>query len=266
MQDLKVVLCQSRQYWEDKKANLEHFEALLKNVEGVDLIIFPEMFHTGFTMEVTGLAESMDHPMGIDWLKEQAARRQSCFYTSLITEKEGKFYNTGVFVRPNGELSYYNKRKLFTLAGEDQYYTPGKEAKIVELKGWRINLQICYDLRFPELSRNLVVEGRPNYDLCLYVANWPERRIAHWKALLPARAIENQSYVIGVNRMGQDGNELTYSGDSLAYNALGERLNDENAYQECIQEVELSYAHLEQVRAKLNFLKDVTLEVPLKRL
>ena len=173
-----------------------------------------------------------------------------------MCREEGKCYNRGVFVHPDGDVEIYDKRKTFGLAGEDLVYSAGKKEKIVNFKGWKIQLQICYDLRFPEICRNRINEDeRPAYDLLIYVANWPERRSEHWKTLLRARGIENQCYVAGVNRVGTDGKGLSYSGDSVGVTALGETTFCE-AGLETIQLINLSKDSLNQVRSTLPFLKD----------
>lgn len=256
MQDLKIALVQANQIWEDKEANLQHFSALLENTKGVDLILLPEMFHTGFSMQATMLAEKMENSLGIDWIKNLAKTKQSAIYTSLIIEENGRYYNRGVFITPNGSVTIYDKRKTFGLAGEDKVYTAGTSETIVEYKGWKLQLQICYDLRFPEIVRNRIETiGSPAFDAILYVANWPQRRNLHWKTLLVARAIENQCYVVGVNRVGTDKNELTYTGDSMCVDALGDFMSC-NPEQEEVKIVTLSMTHLTATREALPFLKD----------
>lgn len=258
MQNLKINLVQANQYWEDKAANLSHMASLLEQITGSDLVILPEMFNTSFTMNAKALAEDPEKGAALSWLKTQAKRLDSAMYTSFIVVDAGKYYNRGYFVKPDGTFTCYDKRKLFSLAKEDEYFEAGKQSCIVEWRSWRINLQICYDLRFPELSRNrLLPDGRSRYDLSIYVANWPEKRVTHWKALLKARAIENQTYVVGVNRVGQDGLGYDYSGESMVNDGLGEQLNAENSHQELVQQVEITKAHLMQLREQLNFLKDV---------
>ena len=256
MQDLRVTLVQANQVWEDKPANFKNYERLLENCEPTDLIVLPEMFQTAFSMNSAVLAEDMQSGESLSWLKQQAKKHDSAFYTSLIISENGTCYNRGVFVLPSGEVEVYDKRHRFAMAGEDQFFSAGKTEKIVEYKSWKINLQICYDLRFPENVRNVEINGTPKYDLILYVANWPERRISHWKALLQARAIENQSYVIGVNRVGTDALELNYSGESAVYNPLGDKISNLSINQESISQNVLSFNFLEEVRLKLPFLRD----------
>lgn len=256
MQDLKVALVQANQAWEDKEANLKNYERLLEKVKGVDLILLPEMFHTGFSMNATQLAETMEESHGLDWLKKMAKNRNSAIYTSLIIRENEKYFNRGVFVHPSGVIEKYDKRKTFGLAGEDKVYTAGLTETIVNYKGWNIQLQICYDLRFPEIVRNRILPNHlPAYDVILYVANWPQMRSEHWKTLLKARAIENQSYVLGVNRVGKDGKELKYCGDSMLIDAIGGEIKCEQSV-EIVKVVSISATELKKTREVLPFLKD----------
>jgi predicted amidohydrolase len=255
MQDLRITLVQANQVWENKAANLKHYEELLKRAGETDLILLPEMFQTGFSMNASVLAEKMEDSAGISWLKQQAKEKNAAFYTSLIIEEEGKYFNRGVFVEPDGKLTVYDKRKLFGMAEESVHFTAGTKEVIVDYLGWKINLQVCYDLRFPENIRNGELDGEPAYDLLLYVANWPERRIHHWSTLLPARAIENQCYVAGVNRVGTDDSGLSYSGQSKLFNLLGEELSNLLDSESVITET-VSYDELVQLRKKLPFLRD----------
>jgi predicted amidohydrolase len=255
MQNLTVTLVQAEQVWEDKSENLRHYESLLGELPETDLIMLPEMFHTSFTMNAAAHAEKLNGGKGINWLKFLAQVKQSCIYTSLIIEENNSFYNMGVFVRPDGKIETYAKRKTFGLAREDQHYAAGNKEQIVDLKGWKLQLQICYDLRFPEIVRNRMIEDLPAYDAILYVANWPEKRSTHWKSLLQARAIENQCYVIGLNRVGHDGNGLIYSGDSGVYDPLGEsELLTPN--KEEVKTIQLDVNTLKKTRNILPFLKD----------
>ena len=256
MQDLKVTLVQANQIWEDKQANLAHYSQLLQNCSNTDIVVLPEMFHTGFSMNAAELAEKMNNSIGLDWLRLTSKEKKVAIYTSLIIEENGAYYNRGVFVIPTGEVISYNKRKCFGLAGEDKVFTPGQEKTTVEYKGWKIQLQICYDLRFPEILRNkLSANLIPSYDVLIFVANWPEKRKIHWQTLLAARAIENQSYVIGVNRIGEDGKGLLYSGDSLVADALGNIKTLPEKIEE-VKTVSLSWELLEKTRRDLPFLKD----------
>ena len=254
MQDLKVTLVQANQIWEDKIANFSNYLSLLESInEPVDLVIFPEMFDTGFSMNIK-LAEDWDLNTSLDFLIQLASKKQFAIYTSMMAKVNGAIYNRGVFVFPTGAVQTYDKRKSFGLGGEDKHYTSGNSETIVEFRGWKINLQICYDLRFPEIARNYEVNGIPKYDLLLYVANWPSKRSEHWKTLLKARAIENQSYVIGVNRFGEDANGLSYSGDSSCLDPLGNcqcQLVNESVFT-----TNLSEFTLNSTRTSLPFLKD----------
>jgi predicted amidohydrolase len=255
-QTLKVALVQADQIWENKEANLEHYEELLAPLSEVDLIVLPEMFNTGFSMSSTKLAEQMDCSAGLTWLHDLAKTKAAAVYTSLIIEEDGRYFNRGVFMAPEGLIRSYDKRKSFGLAGEDKHYSAGHDEVIVKHLGWNIQLQICYDLRFPEVSRNRIEpDGRAAYDLLLYVANWPEKRRAHWQTLLKARAIENQSYVVGVNRVGLDGGGLSYSGDSVCIDPLGGETLCTPAQEET-RVVTLKYDRLLEVRESLPFLKD----------
>lgn len=256
MQNIKITLVQADQIWEEKEKNLSNYTRLLKNVSESDVILLPEMFHTGFSMNAKALAEKMNNSIGILWLKEMAKEKNSAIYTSLIVEENGNYYNRGVFVYPSGKIETYDKRKTFGLAGEDKIYTTGKSEKIIEYKDWKFQLQICYDLRFPEVARNRITSNqKAAYDVILYVSNWPEKRSMHWKTLLKARAIENQSYVVGVNRVGIDGKEIIYSGDSVCINALGEEIKLNSGNEE-VKIVTLSNSELNAIRENLPFLKD----------
>jgi predicted amidohydrolase len=257
MQDLKVTFVQTEQFWKDKSANLSNYDDLLEQIESTDLILLPEMFHTGFCMDALELAESPTDSEGLSWLKHKAIQLNTAIYTSLIIEENSSFFNRGVFVFPTGEITCYDKVHLFSLAGEDQIFSPGVERTIVSYNGWKIALQICYDLRFPELARNRIDEkGNPDYDVLLYVANWPERRILHWDALLKARAIENQSFVVAVNRVGNDGAGLRYNGSSAVYDALGNTILKAIDFESKAISCLLNWDSLLDVRTKIPFLKD----------
>lgn len=259
MSDLKVALVQTQQFWEDKKQNLNHFETLISNhlSESIDVLIFPEMFHTGFTMNAKNLAENMDDSLGLNWLKAKAKNLDCLCIASLIIEEDGQYFNRMVAVHPEGKVDYYDKIHLFSLAKEDEHYSPGTAKTIVEFRGWKLLLQVCYDLRFPENSRNSVKQnGEFDFDAIVYVANWPERRIAHWDALLPARAIENQCYVLAVNRVGSDNNQLQYSGSSQIIDAMGQYNQTPILNEEYVSTVCLSQSDLDSVRHSLAFLKD----------
>lgn len=258
MQDLRVTLIQSEQHWEDKSANLAMFDAKLEQIEATDLIVLPEMFSTSFTMNAAAMAEKMESSPTLAWLTQKAKDKNAAIYTSFIVEEETRYYNRGIFMYPNGNYEIYNKRQLFSLAKEDTIFTPGNEQVIVSWKGWNILLQICFDLRFPEIQRNGIdpTTGKAYYDIMLTVANWPEKRSHHWKSLLLARAIENQCYVIGVNRVGSDSMNLTYSGDSSVINALGEIEITSSLHDKKVEFL-LNSNHLPTVRNQFSFLKDI---------
>jgi predicted amidohydrolase len=224
LNSLKIALVQTDLYWKDKTANMAMLEEKLMNLPSdVDLIILPEMFSTGFTMDAIEVAEPMNFTT-TKWMKQMAAQTQALVTGSIVIEEKGNFYNRLLWVRPDGKVDFYDKRHLFRMAGEDAHYDMGMERKVFEWKGWKIMPQVCYDLRFPVWSRNRVKEGKLEYDLLLYVASWPSPRISAWDILLKSRAVENLSYSIGVNRIGQDGNEISYSGHSAVYNFKGETL------------------------------------------
>ncbi|RFC55828.1 amidohydrolase [Brumimicrobium aurantiacum] len=255
MQDLKVSLIQCNQVWEDKKANLAHYETMLEEVQlPTDIVVFPEMFQTGFTMNAVEMAESINGE-SVQWMKKMAAKYECAIAASLIIQEGDQFFNRMVFIQADGSLQQYNKRKLFGLAKEDHTYSSGEENTIFEYKGWKILLQVCYDLRFPEVMRNKVENDVYDYDLMINVANWPEKRSLHWRTLLRARAIENQVYVIGVNRVGEDKNGLNYSGDSCIIAPSGIDVADVS-YDEYVVNEELEAETLKLVREKMPFLKD----------
>lgn len=223
-QDLRLALLQTELVWHDPAANRAHFEQLLARVGETDLVILPEMFTTGFSMESAALAEPADGPTAV-WLREQARRIGAVVTGSLIVQDEdGRHRNRLLWATPEGELLHYDKRHLFRMAGEHEYYAPGEQRLVLTLKGWRIRPLICYDLRFPVWSR-----AQDDTDLLLYVANWPAPRRGHWNRLLPARAIENLCYVAAVNRIGSDGNGHPYAGDSQVLDFQGEPLVEAGA-------------------------------------
>jgi len=255
MQEITIAIVQSNQFWEDIPANLAHYEKLLCNVEA-DLILLPEMFQTGFSMN-TKLAENWENSSSISWLKELSRVKNSAFYTSLMINEKGIFFNRGVFISPNGNVKKYDKRKVFGLAREDKYYKPGNEEVIVEYLGWHFQLQICYDLRFPEIVRNSISPNlKTKYDVILYVANWPEKRALHWNSLLQARAIENQCYVVACNRVGKDKKELSYNGCSKAITPLGEIVNQNCEGTEKVIYATLNKNEITDCLKSLPFLKD----------
>ncbi|MBU2921903.1 amidohydrolase [Winogradskyella psychrotolerans] len=257
--ELKVAIVQTALVWENPEENrrlLSHKIAAIS--ADVDLVVLPEMFTSGFTMNPAEVAETMEGNT-IVWLKEQAKLKQAVIMGSLVISENGKFYNRMVCVEPSGTITTYNKRHTFTLAGEHKVYTAGTEKVTFSYKGWKICPLVCYDLRFPVWARNV-----EDYDLIIYVANWPKIRIGAWDALLKARAIENMAYCVGVNRVGLDGNNFEYSGHSAAYDVLGNRLDTILENQDVVEIVSLDKAAIKKYREKLNFLNDrdnFTLEI-----
>ncbi|HYD20581.1 MAG TPA: amidohydrolase [Flavipsychrobacter sp.] len=250
-QQLKVTIVQPDMYWEDKQANLAQYEQYLSAInEKMEAVVLPEMFSTGFSMAPERLAEAMDGPT-VQWMKD-IARKYTCILTgSLIIEEEGRYYNRLLWVQPDGKTAHYDKRHLFGYAHEDEHYHAGDKRLIVSVRGIRICLMVCYDLRFPVWARN----RNEDYDVLLYVANWPERRSLAWKTLLQARAIENMSYVIGVNRVGEDGNGIAYSGDSSIFGPLGELIWQHSGPAVC-HTITIDKGIVEQARQQFPFLKD----------
>jgi omega-amidase len=250
MEELRITTVQSILHWEQIDKNLDMFSSKLSGLKGTtDLIILPEMFTTGFSMEPAGLAESMDGP-SVRWMEKTAAALDTVVTGSLIIEERGQFFNRLVWMRPDGSRATYDKRHLFTLAGEHKLYAAGNRHLIVNCKGWSICPLICYDLRFPVWSRN--VSG---FDLLLYMANWPSKRNHAWKSLLAARAIENQCYTVGVNRVGEDANGHSYSGDTSLFNYAGDLLHQSSIIEE-ISTLTISREEQEVFRTELPFLKD----------
>lgn len=222
---LTISLVQSTLHWEDVEANHSMLEEQIwHNDEDTDIIILPEMFSSGFTMNPHKVAEPMNS-RSFRWMKLIAAQKSAMVTGSYVVQEGGKYYNRLFCVFPDGNYVYYDKRHLFTLAGEDKPYTPGNRRLIIEWKGWKIHPLICYDLRFPIWARSQRKEEQAyEYDLLIYVANWPAPRIKAWDTLLQARAIENISYCAGVNRVGTDENNLDYPGHSAVYDYSGKEL------------------------------------------
>lgn len=251
MQYLKIALLQADLVWQNATQNRKQFSKKINAIrEHVDLIVLPEMFTTGFSMQPQKIAENMQGET-VKWMQQLASEKEAAIVGSIIIFEDKKYYNRFLFVHPSGEINQYDKRHLFTLAREDDAYTSGNKKLIVNYNGWKICPLICYDLRFPVWARNT-----EDYDALLYVANWPKPRIAAWDTLLKARSIENMCYSIGVNRVGIDANKLEYSGHSVAYDCLGKKLTHIKTNQEDMAIVTLSKKHIKDVRAKLNFLND----------
>jgi omega-amidase len=251
---LSFTLIQSNLFWEDIDANLNMFTQKINSInEPTNIVVLPEMFSTGFTMQPQLFAQKMDGQT-INWMKKMAQSKKIILVGSIIIQDDNLFYNRLIWMQPDGTFSYYNKRHCFAFAGENKHYTAGNKKLIAQVNGYKINTQICYDLRFPVWAR------QPNnyqnfYDVLLYVANWPERRSFAWKSLLVARAIENQCYVVAVNRVGVDGNNINHSGDSMVINPLGEILyHKENV--EDIATILIDKNEIETIRNRFPFLSD----------
>ena len=258
MQDLKITIIQSNLHWENKARNLEMFSQKIDSVsEPTDIIVLPEMFSTGFSMKPQEFAETMQGPT-VKWIKEQSKKKNCIVTGSFICEENGKYFNRLVWAAPDGNCFTYDKRHLFRMANEDNHYTGGNKKIVVELKGWKICPLICYDLRFPVWSRNTRLNAngasadktqvRYEYDVLIYVANWPEVRSYPWKTLLLARAMENQCYVVGLNRVGDDGNKIYHSGDSAVINAKGMIISKTKAHEESVETVDMNYEELASFR------------------
>jgi len=275
MSHLTFTLIQTDLQWEDKTANLQMLEKKIHSIpHPTQIIVLPEMFNTGFSMKPEELAEDMNGPT-VAWMKRMAMEKRVIITGSLMirqsvhgelqdhetgTNGQANYFNRLIWMLPNGQYGMYDKRHLFAYAGEDKHYTAGSKRLIASVNGWKINLQVCYDLRFPVWARQAVThsaEGErvAEFDVLIYVANWPERRVHAWKTLLVARAIENQCYVVGVNRTGNDGNGIYHSGNSMVIDAMGEVLV-EKEHEEAIHTITLSKEKLDEIRRKLPFLKD----------
>jgi len=247
---MHITLIQTNLHWEDPIANRDMFSKKINALVGkTDLIVIPEMFTTGFSMRSHELAETMDGAT-VKWIKTEAKRVGAVITGSLIIKEEGNYFNRLLWASPEGNLDFYDKKHLFTLASEHKHFSAGTEKKIFKYKNWKICPLICYDLRFPVWSRNT-----ENYDLLIYVASWPDRRREAWRALLRARAIENQCYVVGVNRVGTDGSQLSYAGDSTLIDYAGGTLLEGNRV-EGVWTAEISRERRGEFVDKLPFLAD----------
>lgn len=266
MSTLTITTIQTILHWENKPANLKMLEEKINSIkEKTEIVVLPEMFSTGFSMKPELFAETMSAGSDtggdgetIQWMKRIAVEKKIILTGSIMckTDENGEVYYTNrmIWMLPNGQYGFYDKRHLFAFAGEDEHYTAGDKRVIASVKGWKINLLVCYDLRFPVWARQQQSEGM-EYDVLIYVANWPERRSHAWKTLLQARAIENLSYVVGVNRVGDDANNIHYSGDSMVIDPLGEVLYHKKD-DEDIFTITLEKSHLDSVREKFPFWKD----------
>ncbi len=258
MSTLAITTIQTNLFWEDKVANLQMLQQKIESInEKTELVILPEMFSTGFTMQPQLFAETMDGTT-VQWMKNICNKNGIILTGSIIIEEEQKYYNRLIWMLPNGQYGYYDKRHLFAYGQEDKNYTAGNKRLIASVKGWKINLQICYDVRFPVWARQQVAAPdlqSAEYDVLIYIANWPEKRSHAWKTLLCARAIENQCYVIGVNRVGDDGNNIYHSGNSLVIDSMGQVLYH-IADDEDINTIVFSKEKLTETRARFPFLND----------
>lgn len=252
---LSITTIQSNLIWEEKSANLHMLEQKINSIEEkTEIVVLPEMFSTGFSMKPELLAETMEGET-MQWMQRVSRENGIVLTGSIIIEDGGKFFNRLIWMLPNGGYGQYDKRHLFAYAEEDKHYNAGNKRLIASVKGWKINLQVCYDLRFPVWARQQVTKNEPEYDVLMYVANWPERRSHAWKTLLCARAIENQCYVVGVNRVGTDANNIYHSGNSLVIDPLGQVLYH-MADEEDVFTITLQKEKLEEVREKFPFWKD----------
>ncbi|MGV6860860.1 MAG: amidohydrolase [Putridiphycobacter sp.] len=252
MNDLRVTLIQPNIIWEDKKQNINYYELNFLNqlkAGETDLILFPELFLTGFSMQTDLLAEQMDG-LTIDWMTQWATKLNCVIGGSVIIKSNGNYYNRFVLVSNNGVEAFYDKRHLFRMGEENNHFSAGKDRVIFDIKGWKLLLQVCYDLRFPVFSRNQLLNGKKEYDAVVYVANWPKVRSTIWSNLLRARAIENQAYAFGVNRVGQDGNRVDHSGDSAVINPWGEVEYQAHNQEGEMRTVELKYSTLNEIAEK----------------
>jgi predicted amidohydrolase len=249
-EELNIALLQCDLHWENAAKNRSQIEEYLAGIIDADLILLPEMFNTGFSVASIHLAETM-HGETVEWMKSIARQKSAVICGSLMIKEAGCVYNRLLWVEPDGNIGYYDKRHLFGLIDEDKYFTPGTNRLIVDYKGWKICPLICYDLRFPVFSRNDV-----NYDILIYIANWPDKRIGAWNALLKARAIENQAYVVGLNRVGVDGYNAQYSGHTQVIDADGNLIARAPENEVGLVELTLTKKHLSKLRSRLPFLDD----------
>ncbi|MBF6609360.1 MAG: amidohydrolase [Flavobacterium sp.] len=247
--ELNIALIQGPLLWHDAAANRAYFEERIRATNEVDLFVLPEMFTTGFTMEPSVVAENMEGAT-VEWMRNMAMELRCAITGSVVIGESGQFYNRLIFAAPDGSIQTYDKRHLFSLAHEDQYYKAGQDKLIVEYRGWRLCPLVCYDLRFPVFARNA-----NDYDVLLFVANWPEQRIDAWDKLLVARAIENMAYVVATNRTGLDVNGHNYPGHSQVVNELGQYII-EPGWTEGVLTATLSYDKLQNIRKKFGFLDD----------
>lgn len=248
MQDLKITIIQPDIIWENPQANLDKYSQWIENIEETDIILLPEMFTTGFSMKPENLKELMNGN-SVAWMKKVAADKNVAVVGSLIIKENKQIFNRALWVFPDGTIQKYDKRHLFTMGQERLHYSHGEEKTIVEFKGWKFCPLICYDLRFPVWARN-----SEDYDVILFMSNWPSPRHHVWKNLLISRAIENQAYCFGINRTGIDGTGLSYSGDSVCVSPKGKA--DFMGDKESIQTFKISYSELHNFRKSFPLLND----------
>ena len=250
MQDLRVTLIQSDLKWEDKVYNLQHLSSLMDSIaQPTDIIVLPEMFTTAFSMKPELFAEAMGGE-SLVWMQEQSRNRQAAIVGSFMVKEQGNYYNRLYFVKPDGRFEHYDKRHLFRMGNEQKHFSQGKKPLILDYKGWKIQTLICYDLRFPVWAKNQYHNGNYAYDACILVANWPSVRSQVWKTLSSARAMENQAYWIGVNRIGKDGHELDHSGNSNIWDAKGIPMVNQASSQEFVETITISKSELDDFREK----------------
>jgi predicted amidohydrolase len=245
---MNITVVQAELHWEDKESNIKMLDNYLETISYTDLIVLPEMFSTAFSTRSSELAEGMDGAT-VKWMKDRAKINNAVVTGSLIIKVADQYFNRMIWARPDGTLSCYDKRHLFRMAGEHEHFSPGMERTIIDLKGWRIMLQVCYDLRFPVFARNRYMDGKYEYDLVIYTANWPSPRHNAWAGLLRARAIENLAYCIGVNRVGRDGNDLEYCGGSVFIDYLGNPIKEADE-KSCIMQAEIKKEDLLSFRER----------------
>ena len=250
MQDLRITLIQADLKWEDKAHNLKHLSGRINSIEqATDIIVLPEMFTTAFSMKPEVFAEDVNAE-SLQWMQHQAAKKQAAVVGSFMVKEQGKYFNRLYFVKPDGSFEQYDKRHLFRMGNEQEHFSQGEKPLILEYKGWKIQSLICYDLRFPVWAKNTYDNGEYGYDACILVANWPAVRSQVWKTLSSARAIENQVYWIGVNRIGKDGHGLDHSGDSNIWDAKGIPMLVAEPSVEFVKTITISKEELNDFRGK----------------
>ncbi|HOI00193.1 MAG TPA: amidohydrolase [Bacteroidales bacterium] len=249
MPDLRLTMLQDHLVWEDREANLHHFAEVISRIDRTDVIMLPEMFNSGFTVRPDHVAEPMDGRT-VSWMKDMAAHTGAAVVGTLVIREGDQFYNRLIWVHPSGAMMNYDKRHLFRMGGEHERFSMGNRRVVIHYKGWHILPLVCYDLRFPVWAHNRLIQDRYEYDLILYLANWPAARRHPWRSLLVARAIENQVYVAGLNRIGQDGHGIDYSGDSMIISPKGQILAEASENQAHVLQAALDLDSLQEFREK----------------